>query len=143
MVEDLFQRLSSSTDYLSEPVDKFLKSYWAISQRINNDSTLASALATFGKDQCILKPAVMGRKRTINVQPQSLARRTVFKGGRRAQNGGRPRNCITEDHGYVTQRKRKAADPTSLPTWAAPPKKKRKTPHSLATCVEANCQLPK
>ena len=77
MAQDLFERISGSPDYLCEPLDKFLKTYWTIGKRNDSDSSLASALATFGKNQSILKPASISRKRTIYVQPTSLARRVM------------------------------------------------------------------
>lgn len=142
LVEDLVEKLTLCPDYLSEPLEKFRKSYWTIANRNDNTSMLASALATFGKDQSGLKPKPSHLRRgTINVQPTSIPRRKVFKGGKNSQQGGKPRKGVT-DHAYGKAVKRKA-DPNTLPSWAQPPKKMSKVPHSLTKCVEANRQLPK
>ncbi|XP_052130785.1 uncharacterized protein LOC127751360 [Frankliniella occidentalis] len=143
MAEDLFQKLSSSADYLSEPVDKFLNAYFTIAKRTDYESTLASALSTFSKDQSVLQPVVFGKCNRINVQPTAPGRRVHHSGGKQAQPGGRPRNSVLNNHhGYNKQTKRKA-DPNSTPTWALPPKKIAKVPHSMSKCVTANCRLPK
>jgi len=144
MAEDLLLKVSDSPDYLADPLGKFLKTYWAISKRNDSDSTLSSALATFGKDQSVLKPSFVGRKFTINIQPTSLAKRLRPAKGKQAQHGGRPRKAIVEheasDHAYNVQPKRRQPEE---PSWACPPKKSKKAPHSLSRCVEVNARLPK
>ncbi|KAK3924821.1 Rab5 GDP/GTP exchange factor [Frankliniella fusca] len=128
MAEDLFQKLSSSPDYMAEPVDKFLNAYFTIANRANYESTLASALATFSKDQSVLKP-VFGRSSRINVQPTALGRRVhTDDGGKQAQPGGRPRNSVKKTHHDYNKQVKRRAEPMPYQPGLIPRRRKQRSP---------------
>ncbi|KAK3923999.1 putative periplasmic serine endoprotease DegP-like [Frankliniella fusca] len=149
VAEDLCDRLTNSL-YLSEPCQKFVNNYWTIVKRGNFESTLASALATFSKDQALYAPTC--RKVNINVQPTAPPRRAKCnQGGKHAQAGGRPNMAVVAetiavnprgDHGYAPPSKVKRNTQVE-PSWAVPPVKKPKVRHSLDSCVGASVRLPK
>ncbi|XP_052131256.1 uncharacterized protein LOC127751567 [Frankliniella occidentalis] len=149
VAEDLCDRLTNSL-YLSEPCQKFVKNYWTIVKRGNFESTLASALATFSKDQALYAPTC--RRININVQPTAPPRRSKCnQGGKHAQAGGRPNMAVVAetiavnprgDHGYAPPSKVKRNTQVE-PSWSVPPVKKPKVRHSLDSCVGASVRLPK
>lgn len=135
LAENICEHLTSDPNLYANPVEKFVKTLSGIVNKSDHDSTLTSALATFGRDQSMLTP--LGRKKTIRVQPLSIARRTTFQGGSHPQKGGKPQKGVAE-HAYHGEKRSK-----ETATWVAPPKKKPKVSHSLQLCASANIRLPK
>ncbi|KAJ8350363.1 hypothetical protein SKAU_G00254930 [Synaphobranchus kaupii] len=122
--ESLKEKLRDDPSFTS-PVTSFISSF----NKLQTDSSLMSALSTFGKCPvaksrfCQRQRGYLQTSSKIGVHPTVLARRKAGLGERRALIVGRPTESSMREHAYtITGRK-------------------RRTSHCLAHCVEANMSL--
>lgn len=110
-------------------------------QRLQTASSVVSALHNFAKTPGTMALSVRGRNRAaIPVQPTALARRKSAFGGRRCAISGRPpKRCFVTEHGYSDSRQGTETKMCALEL----PRKIAKKPHSLTSCVTANCSRSK
>ena len=134
-VESLNSKLINNPNVFYPAIKKFNKLFC----EIKTDSSMVSALHTFGKYSGAGQPIIRKRKnlqggKSIGVQPTALSRRRAHLGGRNVAYTGRPPKN-KNDHTYY---KKKRLTPSELPISL-----RQKAPHSLSFCIDNNISLGK
>uniref|UniRef100_A0A6P7GQX5 Uncharacterized protein LOC114345697 n=1 Tax=Diabrotica virgifera virgifera TaxID=50390 RepID=A0A6P7GQX5_DIAVI len=111
-----------------------IKKFNELASELRTESSLVSALHTFGKYTGAGQPLIRKGKnlqggKTIGVQPTAMSRRKVHLGGRNVAFTGRPPKN-QNDHTYNRKRRLTARD--------IPVPQKKAAPHSLTLCVDHN-----
>lgn len=140
-LNDVFEKIKgkfrNNPEEYKKPISKFIKLF----NTCKSDSSLISALQTFGKYNGAGMPLIKKGKntqggRTIGVHPTALSRRKTKLAGRRVLQSVRPsKRQKLSDHCYS-----KRKDENSI-CGVSEVKKASAAPHSLQYCVDNNIVL--